>query len=406
MTISSSSPAELTATMEHLASAGARALADLDPSDLERVWGETMAAFLDPHSEERLVLEEDLRSSTGLSPAGLQAGLEAVLGGVQGDAATELFAEARRQAPPADPGPVLVFLAGNLPALAVQPLLPALALGRPVLLKASSGEPHFPRALVAALHRREPRLQESVAAAVWPGGEVDFEAPLLARAGKVLVYGDAEAVASVGRRSPAPVVAYGPKVSLAIFGRDATPAVSAAGTARDVALGLARDVALFDQRGCLSVHAVYTAGDAVALAHHLAEALEVLARRWPPGPAAAEDLAAVQQVRADAKLRGLPCEELSPAAGTVVVDEDPTFRPSPGLRTVRIHPCYNLEALEPVLRPWTGRLQGAAVAGSAAEALTSVLEGLGVSRIAPPGELQSPDARWHNGGISPLEALG
>jgi len=28
-----------------------------------------------------------------------------------------------------------------------------------------------------------------------------------------------------------------------------------------------------------------------------------------------------------------------------------------------------------------------------------------VSRLAPPGELQSPDARWHNGGRDLLELL-
>jgi hypothetical protein len=37
--------------------------------------------------------------------------------------------------------------------------------------------------------------------------------------------------------------------------------------------------------------------------------------------------------------------------------------------------------------------------------LRHALTALGVSRFAPPGDLQTPDTRWHNGGIDPLEAL-
>ena len=57
------------------------------------------------------------------------------------------------------------------------------------------------------------------------------------------------------------------------------------------------------------------------------------------------------------------------------------------------------------LKSWRGQLQGAALAGNAPWALEPYLRELGISRFAPPGELQSPDALWHNGGLPPLEAL-
>ena len=78
--------------------------------------------------------------------------------------AGRLLARARQ---PFDPqiAPTWVILAGNLPALAVQPLLPALALRRPVLLKSPSAEPLFAPAFLEALTRREPRLAGAVAAA-------------------------------------------------------------------------------------------------------------------------------------------------------------------------------------------------------------------------------------------------
>lgn len=373
---------------------GADALRAIPADGLLAAWGDTVARFLRPSSLERRALDPALARLCRLSRPGLDAALEAVLGGVRREAAAAVVAGAPA---PADAGPVLVVLAGNLPALAVQPLLPALALRRPVLLKSPSAEPLFAPAFLQALARREPRLAGAVAAATWPGGEAELEGPVLAGVDTVVAYGEQEALDDLERRAPGRLVGYGPKTSLAVVGAEAD--------LRDTAFGLARDIALFDQRGCLSIAAVYTAGDAPALAERLGAALADLARRWPSGPAARPELAAVQHVRLEAEMRGLKLEPLSLQAGTVIVEPDPAFRLSPGLRTVRVHPLPDLSRLPDLLSSWRGRLQGAALAGRDARALEPRLRELGLSRFAPPGELQSPDATWHNGGIDPLRAL-
>lgn len=377
---------------------GGAALRTLPSEALLAAWTETVEAFRDSGSPERQQLDPELSRLCRLSPEGLSAGLEAVLGGVRRNPAVALFAEAEGRNAPEEP--VFVVLASNLPALAVQPLLPALALRRSVLLKSPSAEPLFAPSFLEALIRREPRLAGSLAAAAWPGGEASLEAPVLAAAGAVLAYGDAPALADLERRAPGKVIGYGPKTSLAVVGERTDPADLV-----EIAEGLARDVALFDQRGCLSVAAVYTAGDAEALASHLERSLDTLFRLWPPGPADPAVQGAVQQLRLEAEMRGLRSSRLPLSAGTVLVDPDPAFRASPGLRTVRIHPLPDLECLPALLSPWRGRLQGAALAGEDAWNLRPELEGSGISRCAAPGELQSPDARWHNGGIDPLEAL-
>jgi len=381
---------------------GLRALPDAALLD---AWSATVEAFLDPDAPERRALASPLATLCCLSPPALDAGLEAVLGGVRRRPAAALLERAAALGMAHGAGePVLVVLASNLPALAVQPLLPALALRRPVLLKSPSSEPLFAPAFLAALTRREPRLAGAVAAATWPGGDAELEAPLLAAAGAVVAYGGAETLADLARRAAGKrFVGYGPKMSLAAVELGAGAAAPEA-----LAAGLARDVALFDQRGCLSVVAVYVAGglDAAArLAGHLEAALAGLAARWPPGPAAAPALAAVQQLRLEAELRGLPRASLPPAAGTVLLEPEPELRPSPGLRTVRVHPLPDLDRLPEILAPWQGRLQGAALAGPAAWRLAARLAALGISRRAAPGDLQSPDAAWHNGGIDPLAAL-
>jgi acyl-CoA reductase LuxC len=439
-------PAALVALADALCRGG-EGLRTLPDVALIDAWTATVEAFLDPGSLEHRELAPPLATLCCLSPAGLDAGLQAVLGGVRRGPAAALLERAaalgkahsageRREAMgarregarrgksaeaadrservrgtmaaglsgPDRSAPVLVVLASNLPALAVQPLLPALALRRPVLLKSPSSEPLFAPAFLAALTRREPRLAGAVAAATWPGGDAELEAPVLAAAGAVVAYGGAEALADLARRAAGKrFVGYGPKMSLA-----AVELGSGAAAPEALAAGLARDVALFDQRGCLSVAAVYVAGglDAAArLACHLEAELAGLAARWPPGPAAAPALAAVQQLRLEAELRGLPRASLPPAAGTVLLEPEPALRPSPGLRTVRVHPLADLDRLPEILAAWRGRLQGAALAGTAAWRLVPRLAALGISRCAAPGDLQSPDAAWHNGGIDPLEAL-
>ncbi|MCB1054085.1 MAG: hypothetical protein KDD11_01070 [Acidobacteria bacterium] len=393
-------PPALERLVSELAETGAAALATVDDRALLDAWGQTVETFLDPGSEERRRLDPALASLCRLSEAGLGAALEAVLGGVRRGPAERLLAEAppRAVGAAATPSPVVVFLASNLPALAVQPLLPALLRRRPVLLKSPSAEPLFAPAFAAALAGHEPRLGEAVAAITWRGGDAELEAPLLAGAGKILAYGNETGLADLERRCPGRLVAYGPRTSLAALGAEVPP--------RAVAPGLARDVALFDQRGCLSIQAVYTTGDAHELADALAEELRSLARRWPAGPATLGELAAVQQVRQEADLRGLYRPPLALDAGTVVVEPEPTFLASPGRRTVRIHPLPRLHNLPAILAPWIGRLQGAALAGTEALALRSALGSLGLSRLTAPGELQSPDISWHNGGRHPLEALG
>lgn len=411
-------PEELARTAERLNGPGAEVLAGLADREILAAWEATVAAFLDPASEERRALGDGLVRSTRLSPEGLEAGLRAVLGGVRGEPAARTFAQAataRRRRGPSLPsaGFALVVLASNLPALAVQPLLPALAARRPALLKCPRAEPIFTPAFVRALVGRLPALGDALAVATWAGGDEAREAPLLERAGVVLAYGDEQTVASLERRAPAGrVVPYGPRTSLAVVGEESHPA--------EVAPGLARDVALFDQRGCLSVAAVYVEGGserARAVAEALAAALRDLAERWPPGTGrdgASATSAAVRQLRALAEMRGLPLWAIGEgrpagmAAGTVLLDPDPTFQPTPGLRTVRLHPLADVARLPAILAPWRDRLQGAALAGLDAEkagTLVPALQALGISRITPPGHLQHPDTGWHNGGIDPLEVL-
>src|SRR5690606_21017527 len=175
-----------------------------------------------------------------------------VLGGWHGPAAERLAArlhESRDRAGDRGPAPPAgVVLAGNVPGLAAQTVLPALLAGRPLLIKSASSEPLFAPALIGALARREPALGEAFAAFTFPGEAPEATEAAFSHAELVLAYGGQGALTALrerlerkpGRR----FVGQGPKASVALVGGRHDPL----STGR----ALARDIALLDQRGCLS----------------------------------------------------------------------------------------------------------------------------------------------------------
>src|SRR5690606_27565927 len=130
-------------------------------------------------------------------------------------------------------------------------------------------------------------------------------------------------------------IGHGHRVSFGVVAREivADPAAAAAAAAR-----LAEDIAVWDQRGCLSPQLCAVEGDrtaATAFGQALRAALERLAARWPPARATTAERLAVRRLRDAAEWRALgggggalftvAGDEL---AGTVVVEPEPIFAPS------------------------------------------------------------------------------
>ena len=370
------------ATARRLAAPALRAT----PSrDLLAAWNDTLAAFLDPGSPERRQLDSGLLQSTGLSQAGLDHGLRSIGAGLLGEHATAELARPHRQN---ENGFSLVVLPAEPPGLILQSLLPALAARAPVLFKSSRAEPRFAPAFLAALGQRLPALGHAYAVATWTGGDPEVEAPLHATARLVVAYGGEETVGALQAAAPGPIVTFGPKLSVGWVGPGADP--------ERAARGMAFDIATFDQRGCLSVQAVFVAPAAAsAFATALASALDELATELPPGHGDPANRAGVRLAREDADLRGLTWYGNKLDAGTVILENDVRISPSPGLRTVRVHPAEGV----PPLEDWKGRLQGLAIAGHLPPAIQDTFHEAGVCRFAPAGALQTTDAAWRNDGI-------
>jgi len=306
-----------------------------------------------------------------------------------------------RRAPPL----ILHVLPGNLPALAAIPTALSLAVGAAALLKPGHGDRVFPALFIASIAARDPDLAACVAAPYWSGGDRACEDVALA-ADLTVAAGDDASIADLARRARGRFIGHGHRISFAVVTRAQAddPANAAA---------LALDVAIWDQRGCLSPQLCFVEGDrdhATALAARVADQLAQLAVSLPPARASVSERLSIRKLRDESEWETFDGERASllaaadELAGTVVVEPRPAFRPSPLGRSLRVMPVASFEALGEILRPHRGVLEGAGLAAEPERwaALAASLEVCGVHLVSPLGAMQRPPLAWRQGGRARL----
>ncbi|MBC5824196.1 MAG: hypothetical protein GIW99_08720 [Candidatus Eremiobacteraeota bacterium] len=198
----------------------------------------------------------------------------------------------------------LVVLPGNVIGPALASAYCAAVAGVRVILKAAGDE----RELAAIVARQFDALGEPLAGTVdaryWAGGDRAVELPVFGEVERVVAFGEDVTVADIARRLPAGVEmkAYGSAYSVGYVAKTADRSLAAAAAARDICM--------FDQRGCMSPQTIYVAGaarHAQLFAHALADALAAMESVLPRAPAGAEEATAVA-----ARLRRLSLTAVAP----------------------------------------------------------------------------------------------
>jgi hypothetical protein len=338
-------------------------------------------------------LTRAIAAESGLHPVALRHSLGPWFASLDEGALRRLVASASR--PPNPASRVLTLAPGNVPIVGAECLVLGLLAGGRHVLAASTRATALPIALHRHLRAVVPALDTRLELVVWRQLGPPARQALLRRASRLVAYGTAETVEWLASRAPAGtvLVPHGPSLALAWL----DPAGLGDGALEEALLGLALDVARWDQRGCRSPHAVLvpgTVGTLRELAERLVgEALPRAAATLPRGRLTDAEVAAVY-------LDGLTSAALGHVrvgADFVLTLEDRprVLRPSPlgrTLRLVAVDGAELLEALAPTLPAPVGTL---AVAGADPNALLRDTEPL--ERV-PLGTLQRPPFdRLHDG---------
>lgn len=401
----------------------ARTLAPMPVMRIVAVLDAAVGRWLDPAYPLRRQAEVLLAEATGYHPAMIRRGLRRFLKQFRREHLLQVLADelpnplvldgymprsAGYRTMALGPGLTTGILAGNVPALSLQPLAMALLTKSAFLGKLAAGEPVWAPLFCQTLAEVDPDLAACVAFAYWPGADADLTRAALAPAGAVIAYGSAQSVQAVRALAPAhvPFLAYGHRISFGLVGQEALRIDRAPATAAKAAW----DAAWWDQQGCVSPQLVYVEeGGAVSpaeFAQLVAAALDQLHQRYPRAPLAPGAAAELAQY----------CGryEFTPGAAlyggqdwAVAYDPDPAFAPTCLNRTVRVAPVRSLLDVSSLVAPHRPFLQsaGAVVDRDRLPALAESLGRAGVTRLCPLGRMALPLTPWRHDGRPNLTDL-
>lgn len=415
-------PREIEEALSRLRAAGER-LRRRPAAETLAATGAVLDAWSASDSRFRRELEERLPRATGFSAEVVREGLARALAGWNAKALEALVADELGGAQAFDgAGPRAVagfevtatLLAGSLPTPTLLAMLAPLAVRSPVIAKATSLDPVTPGLVARSVAEVDAELGACVEVVALRGDDEPAIGALLAADCVVASGSDATIAAVAARVRPEQrFVAYGHRLSVAVVGPEATDGAGLDAAAR----GLALDVALWDQLGCLSPIAVLAddsqPGAASRVGQALARALSAAEQRLPRGRIAPEDAALFARERSEAELRAAAGRDVEVFGGVgepwcVVVEAAGAGpRPAPLHRFVRVLAVQGLAGVREALRPLSRHLSAVALAGfgGRTHAVARQLAALGASRVCLPGRLQSPPLAWPHDGRGVLEPL-
>ncbi|HEY7994404.1 MAG: acyl-CoA reductase [Candidatus Eremiobacterales bacterium] len=350
------------------------------------------AQWRDPRSDVREKARLALRDSEW-SPAVVESALDDVLFDLDEERARKLAMER----PNEDERPVLVILPGNIIGPAIASAYCAAAAGAHVILKSPGNERAIAPILAEQFEALGKPLGGTIDARYWKGGDFEIEPTLFASVRKIVAFGSDEALGEITRSAPVPLRGYGTSYSVGFVTADADLA--------NTAVGAARDVAMFDQRGCMSPQTIYVEGDegrsllfARALEAELRKVQETLPRGRMAEDEAVAIAMAIRKLSVSAfppKTHGLDTMMVGPetrgAPGFVVVVEPDGEPTTEGFaRIVSIKPCDNVDALVGVAMTAATKFESLGLSGEITTAQRERLMATGFLRVCQLGEMQRP----------------
>ena len=337
---------------------------------------------------------EAIADSAGYSVAMLENSIDALLKPFSSDALKAMAARVSADDRVAKPKTVGFIAAGNVAGAGIHEIAIALIAGARVLIKTASAEPKFFAQFARTLAEIDGEAGARIEVLNWRRARTDLTDELISKCDRVVAYGDDATIESLSPRSD--VIGFGSRVSAALIDASCIDGVAEL---------LARDVTLFEQLGCLSLHQVFVVSPdgraARDLAIRMSSALERIGDTMPPARIPLRYAAEIRGVRERARWRAISGEpvELFEGRGlewTLVFEtKADSFKVSPGFRTVHVTAVRDLAEFRACIGNISGRIEAMAVAGDECEIEARAMA---TPYVCSPGEMQSPPLEWRHGG--------
>lgn len=290
------------------------------------------------------------------------------------------------------PAHILHIVSGNTAHAAHQSLLRGLVLGSHNVIKIpSTGLPDFTDSLDLFPERLRKKIEVHRELT-----EQDW-----AKADAVIAIGSDESIAAIHKKSRADqiFIPHMHKVSLGVVYEDFSTAARLA----------ARDISLYNQRGCLSLHAIYVSGDSQTFASTLALEMEAFARDNPSATLSTSEAGAIRNTRENARFCSANDQDTKLWESAGNLEWTVIHEPSPELKLSCLNRCVYVKPLPAnfdtsALGPESQHLSTIALHPfNETNALS--FEQLPAHRICPLGQSQKPSLFWHHDGFAPLASL-
>jgi hypothetical protein len=347
------------------------------------------------HRRRRKVIEMICRGSA-FSPQVIDASIDALLAPFNEESIRTIASRLRVTSEM-----IGFIMAGNAVGAGMHEVLLALICGAAVIIKSSSAEPFFFRALAETLAEVDARVATRIAVVTWNRENSDLSSRLLELCDRMVVYGDDSTLEAFASNR---LIGFGSKASGALIAAEAL----CDSEIKTTASALAHDIMLFEQKGCLSPSHLFVVGSVQAsdrLSASLSFELEKMGvRDFPPARLELEAAAKIRRVRETATWRKIAGVSIDLFEGarlqwTIVGEPDARFMISPGYRTVFLSAVKGTTDFRNRLTGFENRIEAFSVADPKSKLadFVSQLRSIGVTWICPPGSLQSPPISWNHG---------
>ena len=314
-------------------------------------------------------------------------------------------------------GPELIghITAGNLPCPTLMSIVHGLLVGSAQFVKCAEGAGFIPRLFAHSVYHTHAKLAACLELARWPGGDNPLEESLLKEADCIVAVGSDETLDAIRARLPLGkrFLEHGHRVSFGYIHKD----YLSRAMARELAENAARDVAAWNQLGCLSPHVFYVERDGAVrpeqFAEMLSEAIDGLEHSEPRGNISDTESGEIAHRRSFYEIRAAHTGDVrqwqseGSTAWTVVFEEEPQFATSCMNRFIHVKSVTDIDETLRAAEMARGQVStvGLAAPRSEAEAIVIKLAHWGVTRVCPIGQMQNPPIGWRHDGRPTLGDL-